>query len=97
MATQPVKPTLRLLSGVSCLHGHQLLYLHGMGNCSPKRVGGGARALCSCCAPWPTYQSELEGGRARRRLLVRGGDFSCEAETCCGDPSCGELVEDAAN
>jgi hypothetical protein len=36
--------------------------------------------------------------------LVRGGDFSCEAETCCarrklvkGDPSCGDLVGDAAN
>jgi hypothetical protein len=29
-------------------------------------------------------------------LLVRGGDLSCEAETCCGDPSCRELVGDAA-
>jgi hypothetical protein len=28
---------------------------------------------------------------------VRGGEFSCEAETCRGDPSCRELVEDAAN
>jgi hypothetical protein len=33
----------------------------------------------------------------RRRLLVRGGDLSCEAETCRGDPSGGELVGDAAN
>jgi hypothetical protein len=29
-------------------------------------------------------------------LLVRGGDLSCEAETCRGDPSGGELVGDAA-
>jgi hypothetical protein len=28
---------------------------------------------------------------------VRSGDLSCEAETCRGDPSCRELVRDAAN
>jgi hypothetical protein len=28
---------------------------------------------------------------------VRGGDFSCEAETSHGDPSCRELVGDAAS
>jgi hypothetical protein len=28
---------------------------------------------------------------------MRGGDFSCEAETRRGDPSCRELVRDAAN
>jgi hypothetical protein len=27
---------------------------------------------------------------------VRGRDLSCEAENCRGDPSCRELVEDAA-
>jgi hypothetical protein len=32
-----------------------------------------------------------------RRVVVRGGDLSCEAETCRGDPSCRELVGDAAN
>jgi hypothetical protein len=30
-------------------------------------------------------------------LVVRGGDLSCEAETCRRDPSSGELVGDAAN
>jgi hypothetical protein len=30
-------------------------------------------------------------------LLVRGGDFSCEAETSRGDPSSWELVGDAVN
>jgi hypothetical protein len=55
------------------------------------------------CASGPTRQSEpdlsceVETSRARRRLLVRGGDFSCEEETCCGDPSSGELVGDVAN
>jgi hypothetical protein len=39
----------------------------------------------------------VETCRARRRLLERGGDLSSEAETCRGDPSCRELVGDAAN
>jgi hypothetical protein len=30
-------------------------------------------------------------------LLVRGGDFSCEADTCRGDPYSGDLVRDATN
>jgi hypothetical protein len=33
------------------------------------------------------------GGRARRRLLVRGGDFSCEAETYRGIPLAGNWSE----
>jgi hypothetical protein len=73
------------------------LYLHDMGNRSPTRVSGGARVLCSRRAPWPMYQSEPEGGHAGQRLVVRGGDLSCKAETCRGDPSCRELVGDAAN
>jgi hypothetical protein len=32
-----------------------------------------------------------------RRVVVRGRDLSCEAKTCRGDPSSGELVRDAAN
>jgi hypothetical protein len=68
---------------MSCLHGHQLLYLHGMGNRSSTRVGGGARAVGFRCASGPTRQPEP--------------DFSCEAETCRGSPSSGELVGDAAN
>jgi hypothetical protein len=30
-------------------------------------------------------------------LVVRVRDFSCEAETCRGGPSSGEMVGDAAN
>jgi hypothetical protein len=37
---------------------------------------------------------EEEPSHARRRLVVRGADLSCEAETCRGDPSCRELVGD---
>jgi hypothetical protein len=88
---------IKALVGVSCLHGRQLSYLHGAGNRSPTRVGGGARALCSRRVSWPTYQSEPEGGHARRRLLVRGGDLSCEAKTYREDSSCRELVGDVAN
>jgi hypothetical protein len=76
MAAQPVRPALRLLSGVSCLHGRQLLYLHGVGNRSSTRISGGARALGFHCASGPTRQSEpdlsceAETSRARQRLLV---------------------------
>jgi hypothetical protein len=56
---------------------------------SPVRVGGDARAV----RPGPrTSQSQTP--RARRRLVVRGGDLSCEAET---GSSSGKLVKDAAN
>jgi hypothetical protein len=72
------------------------VYLHGAGNRSPTRLGGGAHAQGSNRVSWPMHQSE-PGGRARRRLLVRGGDLSCEAKTCREDPSCRELVGDAAN
>jgi hypothetical protein len=39
----------------------------------------------------------VETFRARRRLVVGGVDFSCEAETCRGDPSYKELVGDATS
>jgi hypothetical protein len=43
------------------------------------------------------WSCEAETFRARQRLVVRGRDLPCEAETCRGDPSCRELVRDAAN
>jgi hypothetical protein len=67
------------------------------GESSPTCVGSGARALGLRRVSWTTHKSEPGGGRARQRLFVRGGDFSCEAETCLGDPSCRELVGGAAN
>jgi hypothetical protein len=47
----------------------------------------------------PCARAARHGPRTSRsrRVVVRGGDLSCEPETCCGDPSCRELVGDAAN
>jgi hypothetical protein len=91
MAVQPVRPALRLLSGPATCMGRQLVPLHGAENRSPTRRDGDARASASRCVSWPTPQSDLGGARARRRLAVRDIDLSG------GDPSCGELVGDAAN
>jgi hypothetical protein len=83
--------SIKALVGTSCLHDRQLASLHGAGNRSPMRFGGGARTWGSRRVSWPTHQSELGGGRARwrlaacarRRLLMRCGDLPCEAETSC--------------
>jgi hypothetical protein len=80
-AVQPVIPVLRLLLGPAACMGRQLVPLHGAGNCTPTRRGGGACASGSRRVSWPTPQSESRGARARRRLVVRGVDLSCEAET----------------
>jgi hypothetical protein len=76
MTVQPGRPALRFLSGPAACMGRQLVPLHGAGNRSLTRHGGGARALGSRRVSWPTPQSELGGARARRRLLVQGGDLS---------------------
>jgi hypothetical protein len=57
--------SIKALVGVSCLHGHWLVYSHGMGNHSPMCVGGGARTGGSRRVSGPTYQTEPGGGRAR--------------------------------
>jgi hypothetical protein len=63
-----------------------------MENRSSTRVGGGARAV-----RLGPHASRGRTSRARQRLVVRRGDLSCEAETCRGGPSSGELVGDATN
>jgi hypothetical protein len=79
------------------------VYLHGVGNRSPTRVGGGARlgltprVMAHTLVGAGGRLCEAETSRGRRRLVKRGGDFSCEAETCRGDPSCREPVGDATN
>jgi hypothetical protein len=46
----------------------------------------------------PRARATRHGPRTSRsrRVVVRGGDLSCEEETCRGDPTRGELVGDAA-
>jgi hypothetical protein len=65
MAAQPVGPALKVLVGVSCLHGRQLLYLHGVGIFPP-------RASVMVHAQW-AFAIRLGIGAG---LVVRGGDFS---------------------
>jgi hypothetical protein len=84
MAVQPGRPALRLLTGLTTCMGRQLVPLRGTRNHSSTCRGGGARVPGSRRASWPTPQSESGGARVRRRLLMRGGDSSCEAETCRG-------------
>jgi hypothetical protein len=84
MVVQLCRPTLRLLSGPTACMGRQLVHLHGAGNRSPTRHGGGVRAPGSHRVSWPMPQSESGGARARRRLVVES-------------PSCREVVRDAAN
>jgi hypothetical protein len=81
--TRSGQASIKALVGVSYLHGRQLLYLHGVGNRSPH-------ASVVVLAPWV---------RAVRPgpMLQSKPDLLCEAETCRGDPSSGELVGDAAN
>jgi hypothetical protein len=68
--------SIKALVGVSCLHGRQLLYLHGVGNRSSTRIGGDARVVGFRCASGPMRQSELdlsceaETSRVRRRLVM---------------------------
>jgi hypothetical protein len=90
MAVQLSRATLRLLSGPTARVGRQLVRLHGMGNRSPTRRGRGVHARDR--ATW--YGLRLGW---RRRLVVRGGDLSCEVETCRRGSSSGELVGEAPN
>jgi hypothetical protein len=69
MAAQPGINALTLLSRPAACAGCQLVRLHGIGNWSPTRRSGGARAPDS---------RRMSG----QRLVARGGELSCRAETC---------------
>jgi hypothetical protein len=85
MAAQRVRPVLRLLSGrAACM-----------------------AASCCACMTWrfvPSHASVAvlvpcvwAHAPVGTELLVRGGDFSCEAETSRRGSSSGKLVGDVAN
>jgi hypothetical protein len=79
MATQPARPTLRLLSGLAACMA----------------------ASCCTCMAWgiipPRASVVVLVSRAMAHVPAGARGLSCEAETCRGDPSCRELVGDAAN
>jgi hypothetical protein len=96
MAVQPERPALRLLSGLAaCMTASWCICM------ARESFPHAFWWWCSRPGLTPLVMAHTPvgpgGGRVRRRLLVRGGDFSCEVETSRGDPSCRELVEDAAN
>jgi hypothetical protein len=97
MAVQLSRPTLRPLSGIATRTGCQLVCLHGVGNRSPTRRGEYVHVLGSRRVSWPTPQSELGTAYANERLVVRGGDLLCEADTARRGPSRRELDGDAPN
>jgi hypothetical protein len=82
VAAHPSIPALRLLSRPAARVGRQLVQLHGAGNQSPARRGGGVHRSGSRCvmAHVPVgvggSSCEAETCRARRRLVVRGRDLS---------------------
>jgi hypothetical protein len=84
MVARLSRAALRLLLWLAARAGRQLVHLHGVGNRPPPptRRGGGVHVPGSRhvvqLAPW----SEAETARANEQLVVRGGDLSCEAETC---------------
>ena len=87
------------------MHGLQLLFPRDVEIRSSPRIGRAARVVrpgprtsrsldlsCEAETTRRDFSEELLGGscRARRRVLVRGGDLSCEGS------SSGKLVGDAA-
>jgi hypothetical protein len=81
MAAWPGRAVLRLLSEPDARASRQLVHLHGMGNWLPTCRSGrvhvpGSRHMVQL-ASW----SETESARANELLVVRRGDWSCDAET----------------
>jgi hypothetical protein len=74
---------IKALAGAGLLHGRQLLLSRDKEIRSSPRIGGAARVV----GPGPRtswsldLSCEAETCRARRKLVVQGGDLLCEAET----------------
>jgi hypothetical protein len=85
MAAQLVRPALRLLAGwASCMAASCC-------TCMTRRF---VPLHASVVMLMPSVLAHTPVGNG---LVVRGGDFSCEAETRHGGSSSGKLVGDAAN
>jgi hypothetical protein len=99
MAGQPVRPALRLLSGPAACMAASWCTCMARG-IIPQRASVvvlAPRVMAHVPVGAEGRLCEAETFRARRRLVVRGGDLSCEAETCrvrrrlvvrCRDFSC---------
>jgi hypothetical protein len=81
-AAQPSRAVLMLLSGPAVRVDRQLVCFHGVGNWSPTHTGEDVGISGSRRVSWPTPQSERGTAHANKRHVVRGGDLSCEEETC---------------
>jgi hypothetical protein len=68
---------IKALAGAGRLHGRQLLFPRDVEICSSSRIGSVARVV-----RLGLRTSRSRTCRVWRRLVVRGGDLSCEAETC---------------
>jgi hypothetical protein len=104
MAAQLNKAILRLLSGPTARAGCQLVRLHGMGNRFPMHRSGRVLVPGSHHVVRSASWSEAESARVNEQLVARGGDLSCEAETCRhrrrlveGGSSSRELAGEAPN
>jgi hypothetical protein len=84
-AAQPVRPALRLLLGWAACMAASCCTRMTWGIIPPNALVV-ELALC--------FRAHVPAGAG---LLVRGGDLSCEVETCRADPSSEELVGDVAN
>jgi hypothetical protein len=84
MAARLVRLAFRAPAGAGRLHGRQLLSPHDVEIRLPACVGGLARVVC--LGP---RTSRSRTCRVRRRLVMRGGDLSCDGS------SNGKLVGDA--
>jgi hypothetical protein len=80
MAARLSRAALRLLSELATRVCRQLVRLHGMGNWCPTRRSERVGALVQHHIAWTTPWSEAETAHANEKVVVRGGDLSCETE-----------------
>jgi hypothetical protein len=87
MVVQPDKPTLRLLSGLAACMTASWCICMAWGIIPPRVsvVVLAPRVTAHALVGAKDGSCEAETRCEMRRLVVRGGDLSCEAETCRGE------------